>query len=132
MSRASVLAKGQGRAEAGMADSCTIRRVTGETTDPFSGVITPTYSTVYTGKCRVQQPQAVDRPHDVGEDFVLIARLEVQLPMSTSVGIDVGDRITITAAVNDADLVGRVFIVHDLPHKSEPTARRLQVTERLG
>ncbi len=116
-----------------MVDSCTIRRRTGTTTDQFSGVITPTYLNPdpYAGKCRVQQPQAVDRPHDVGEDFVLIARLELQIPVSV-VGIDVGDEVTITAAARDGDLVGRVFLVHDLPHKTDSTARRLQITERLG
>jgi hypothetical protein len=67
---------------------------------------------------------------DVGQDSLLLLRVEVQLPVVGSEGLAVGDEVTITAAVNDADLVGRVFVIHDLAHKSEATARRVQCTER--
>lgn len=133
MSRARVLAAGRRAAEAGMVDTCTIRRRIGETTDPVTGAVTPTYLSPdpYAGKCRVQQPTATARPHDVGQDFQLLLRLEVQLPMSV-VGIEVGDEITITASAHDPDLVGRVFLAHDLAHKTDATARRIAVVERTG
>lgn len=130
MSRASVLARGQAFAGAGFADACTIRRKTGTTTDDFSGTITPAYTTLYAGKCRVQQVTGIGRPHDVGEDFVLVQRIDVQLPVAGTAGLEVRDEVLITAAVNDADLVGRVFLVHDPAHKSEATARRVGCTER--
>lgn len=130
MSRASVLARGQAKAEAGMADACTIRREnTSDTTDPVTGVGTTTYATLYTGKCRVQQQAVIARPHDVGEDKVWLVRFDLQLPVATSAGLQVGDQVTITAAVNDPDLIGRVFAVNELAHKSEPTARRVGVIE---
>ena len=50
--------------------------------------------------------------------------------MVGSEGLEVNDEITITASVNDADLVGRVFLVRDLMHKTHPTARRVGVVER--
>jgi hypothetical protein len=131
MSRSSVLAHGRAKAEAGMADACTIRRRnTGGTTDPVTGYPTQAYTQLYSGKCRVQQITGTSRPHNVGEDFVLISRIDVQVPVVGSEGLAVNDEITITAAVNDADLVGRVFLVHDLAHKSEATARRVACTER--
>jgi hypothetical protein len=131
MSRASVLARGRLAAEAGMVDACTITRVTGRSTDTTTGAVTPTTSTLYTGKCRVQQQQAQATTEDVGEDQVLLLRLEVQLPMSVT-GLQVGDRITVTASAHDADLVGRVFRVHDLAHKTHATARRVQCLEVTG
>lgn len=130
MSRESVLARGRFAAELGMVDACTIRRVTGVATDQTTGVRTPTYLSPdpYTGKCRVQQALAQAAQHDAGEDFLLLLRLEVQLPMSVT-GLEVNDQVTITAS-RDADLVGRVFLVRDLFHKTDATARRIQVIER--
>lgn len=130
MSRDAVLARGRKAAEANMADACTIRRVTGTTTDDFSGTITPTYATLYTGKCRVQQITGTSRPHDAGEDYVLVQRIDIQLPTVGTEGLRVSDEIRITSSVNDQDLVGRTFLVHDLAHKSEATARRVGCTER--
>ena len=130
MSRASVLARGRSAALAGMIDACTITRVTGHTTDPDTGVQTPTTAEVYSGVCRVQSPgvTASARTADAGEAYVLLLRMELQLPNSAT-GIAVGDVATITASANDADLVGRVFRVRELAHKSEATARRIGVEE---
>lgn len=133
MSRASVLARGRAAAEAGMQDACVIRRPSGSgTTNPVTGYPTPNDTTVYTGKCRVQQAVAVARPHDVAEDQVLVVRFDLQLPVAGTEGLQVKDEVTITAAFNDADLVGRVFTVWELAHKSESTARRVGIIERTG
>lgn len=131
MSRATALARGRIFDGLGMADTCTITRVTGRTTDPDTGEVTDTTSTLYSGKCRVQQHQATADRKDVGEDYLLLLRIEVQLPMSVT-GLAVGDLITVTASAQDADLVGRVFRIHDLAHKSEATSRRVQCVERTG
>lgn len=131
MSRASVLALGRTAAEAGMIDVCVIRRVTGAITNPSTGERVPTYATPYTGPCRIQQRAAVAGGQNAGEDYVLLLRLEVQLPMTVT-GLQVGDQVTITASAHDADLVGRVFRVHDLAHKSEATSRRVQCVEETG
>jgi hypothetical protein len=133
MSRASALARGQTAALAGMRDACTIRRRSGGTTDPITGYpATQPYTTLYTGQCRVQQHGRDRRPHEVGEDRVLIIRFDLQLPVDATEGLKVDDEVTITAAVNDADLVGRVFYVLELAHKSEATARRVGMIERTG
>lgn len=131
MSAASVLARGRAAAELLMVDACTIRRKTGETTTA-GGVVTPTYgAALYTGKCRVQQAAAQAQQQDPGEAFVLMLRLEVQLPMSVT-GLQTEDEVTITASAHDPDLVGRVFLIRDLAHATHKTSRRVQVLERTS
>ena len=132
MSRTAALARGRAAAELGMADACTIQRRNGGTTDPVTGYPTQPYTTLYTGKCRVQQAVAIARPHTVGEDQVLIVRFDLQIPVVGTEGLRVDDEVTITAAANDQDLVGRVFLVWELAHKSEATARRIGMIERTG
>lgn len=130
MSRATVLARGRAAAEAGMVDTCTIERQTGETTNPDTGVVTPTVSEIYDGMCRFQQKGAQAQQEDAGQAYLLLQRAEIQLPV-TATGIDVGDLITCTAS-RDPDLVGRVFRVRDLAYKTDATARRLQIQERTS
>lgn len=132
MSRESVLARGRIAALAGMADTCTIRRRNGGTADPVTGYPTQPYTDLYAGQCRVQQAVAIARPHEVGEDRVLIVRFDLQLPVDGTEGLQVNDEVTIVTAVNDADLIGRVFDILELAHKSENTARRVGMTERTG
>jgi|SRR5690606_3036000 len=131
MSAATALARGRAAAERLMVDQCVVRRVTGTVTDPDTGVVTPTYATVYEGRCRVQQQQVQARATDAGEAALLMLRLEVHLPMTVT-GIAAGDEVIITASAHDLDLVGRVFVVRELAHKSHATARRLGVEERTS
>lgn len=128
MTAQSTVLRGRLAAEALMVDACTIKRVTSFSTNDTTGVVTPTYSTIYSGKCRVQQTVPVSRPHDVGQAAVWLQRLELQVPMSVT-GISSDDLVTITASVLDADLVGRIFHVRELGHKSHMTARRVQIEE---
>lgn len=125
------LARGRQAAESLMVDTCTIRRRgPGEHTDPLTGVVTPSWQPIYSGKCRVQQSAlgAASSPADVGEAAVRLVAFELQLPM-TAVGLAEGDEVTITASVLDEDLDGRVFTVIGLAHKTHATARRVQVQE---
>jgi hypothetical protein len=130
MSRDSALARGQAAALAGMVDACTIRRPGTPVLDDFSGTTTPAWTAMYAGQCRVQQGIAQADEQDTGEDYQLRLRLVVQLPVSVT-GLEVGDEITMTAS-RDADLVGRVFLIRDLMHKTDETARRVGVTERTA
>lgn len=126
MSRTRLLQRAQAAAVRGMADACVIARVTGSTT--IAGVVAPTHTTLYTGACRIQQMQAVATQHDAGEDFTLLVRFELQLPLSV-IDLRVSDEVTITASQDD-DLVGRVFLVRELAHKTDSSSRRVGVTER--
>jgi hypothetical protein len=131
MSRALVLARGRSAAEAGMTDTCSIRRRTGSTTDENTGVETPSFVEIYTGKCRLQQSDADAQAQNAGEAYVLLQRVQLQLPISVT-GLKVGDEVTITASINDEDLVGRDFLLRDLPRKTDATARRVRVEEKTS
>lgn len=122
------LLRGRAAAEALMVDACVIERKTGESTSTTTGVVTLTYTTLYTGKCRVQQRGTETRVEDNAEQYDRMLRLEVQLPMSV-IGLSVDDRITVTASVNDADLVGRQVWIRHLAHKTHATARRVIAEE---
>ncbi len=128
MSRETTTLRGRAFADSGFVDSATIQRVTGNSTNDTTGVVTPTYSTIYSGKCRVQQTVPVSKPHEVGQAAVWLQRLELQVPMAVT-GIASDDLVTITASLLDADLVGRTFHVRELGHKSHMTARRIQLEE---
>jgi hypothetical protein len=128
-----VLGRGQALAESRMVDTCTIRRALGWTTDDFSGVRTATYLNPdpYIGKCRIKQVDALPENHDVGQDYVVLSRLQLHLPVAVT-GIQVGDEVTITASLYDPDLPGKVFQVRGPAVGSAITARRFEVTERAG
>jgi hypothetical protein len=131
MSATTAVLAGRRAAEALMVDACTIQRVTGTSTNDTTGVVTPTYSTIYAGKCRVQQIVPVSKPADIGQAQVWLQRLELQVPISVT-GIASDDLVTITASLLDADLVGRTFRVRELGHKTHLTARRVQLEEQTS
>lgn len=122
------VARGRLAAESLMVDACTIRRKTGETTDTDTAAVTPTYATLYTGKCRIQQVGGIARPTQAGEQTDWMLRLDLQLPMSVT-GLKVSDVVAVTASVRDPDLPGRVFTIRGLAHKTDATARRVQIEE---
>jgi hypothetical protein len=122
-----LISQGRAQAEQQMTDTCVIRRVVGTTADD-SGVVTPTYATVYSGKCRVQQPSPSASDRDVGQASRSLQRLELQLPM-TATGLQPDDQATITASLTDPELVGRVFILRAMSRGTHKTARRIGVIE---
>ena len=126
MSRATVLARAQAAAEAGMRDTATIRRVTGQTTSA-TGVVTDTLADVYTGKCRLQLRGLTSEARTVGEAYLMVSRIELQLPVSAPL-VREGDKVTVTASVNAA-LAGRRFVVQAAPDKSEESCRRATLLE---
>lgn len=119
---------GRAAAEQLMVDACTITRETSHTTDPDTGVRTPTFATVYDGRCRIQQQTGVSRPATTGEALVYQLPITVQVPMSVT-GVQVDDIVTITASVLDPDLAGRDLWVRELYHKTHATCRRLGCEE---
>lgn len=129
MSRQSVLARGRAMAERGMVDACVITRPGGTVSDRVTGQTVETaVVTAYDGRCRIQQASdqsaSVD---DSGENYSLLSKRELQLPVLTSGDVRARDRVTITACVNDPSLIGKVFLVQDEAGKSEATARRLGI-----
>ena len=130
MSAASTMLRGRRAAEGLMVDTCTVTRLNpGSTTDGVGNVI-KTFTTIYTGKCKIQRTQrpANARPTSVGEAEEFLTRLELHVPTSvTAIASD--DIVTVTASAYDAALVGRVFHVRALAHKSFATAHRFGIEE---
>jgi hypothetical protein len=116
-----------------MVDTCEVRRLLSEVPDDFSGEMVKTYLSPnpYEGKCRVKQVQALPETHEAGEDYVVLSRLQLQLPVSAA-GVQVGDEVHMTSSQHDPDLPGKVLIIRGPAKGSEITARRFEVTERTG
>lgn len=130
MSAQSLVIQGRKAAERLMIDTCTVKRLASKPTDPDTGVVTPTYTTIYTGKCKIQHTQRATNAHslNLGEAEVLLARLEAHLPTSV-VGILSDDVLTVNTSALDADLVGQDFSIRELAHKTLQTARRYGLLE---
>ncbi|PRY56442.1 DUF6093 family protein [Glycomyces artemisiae] len=129
---AAALEAGRAAAEERMVDTCTIRRPTGTVTDPVTAEVTTTYDVLYSGqKCEVQSKGYWGEAREVAEAFKNVLALEVKLPIAV-LGLNVDDEITVDASVHEPDLVGRVFHLKDLSHKSHATARRVLCREVTG
>lgn len=128
MNVSQALARGQRAAEARMIDACVIERLTGVETDDY-GNETPTYETVYEGKCRVMSWNVATTSPDVAQQRVDLLRFYVHVPVSVR-GVKVNDRVRVTQS-RDPELTepGRTFRVENLAHKTDQTARRLPVEE---
>lgn len=133
MSVEGLLAAGQRAAERLMFDQCVIRRRTGSTTDPNTGVVTPDYLSPhpYTGKCRIKMTTSLGvnpgRDRDSGEQAVTVSQMLLQLPFAAA-GIITGDEAEITAS-RDADLVGRKLRIDGPFGQTDATMRRYLVEE---
>jgi hypothetical protein len=128
MSRESVLTRGRAAALVGMVDACTIQHRTGSSTDQDTGVDTPTYTQVYSGRCRFQVAAPTASATDVGEAQVYISQTILQLPI-TVVGVANDDVVTCTASALDPDLPGRKFTVKGILRKTHATSRRIELQE---
>ena len=131
MSALTVTQLGRLAAENLMVDTCAITRVTGKTTNTQTGTVTPTTTTVYTGKCRLQQQGRMSRPTTVAEAYVFQTQRELQLPMAVT-GVRINDIITINTSALDPDSAGRTYWVRELFDKTHGTSRRLGIEEVSG
>lgn len=130
MSAGTALLRGRNLVERLMVDACTIEHQTGQTVGA-GGVITPTMTVAYSGKCRVvvrTRERLGGSWMDVGEELRVVSRLELQIPISAPEPVE-GDKVTITASVYDPQLPGKVYSVRDIMHKSFLTSRRITITE---
>lgn len=127
MSRDTVLARGRAALTASLTDACTIQHPTGLSAPSAAGVVTPTYSLLYTGPCKVKGADSASG-QDVAGAHLAVLSPEVHVPVDV-VGVEEGDVITITASRYDPELVGRVFRTDGPQHKSHATARRLPCKE---
>lgn len=127
-----MLALGRVAAQAGMTDTCTIRRQTGSTTDSV-GVVSPTWTQVYSGPCKLQESSGLPRDANPSPaDPVLMVYRQLHLPVATSTGVRADDLATIDTCANDPDMVGAVLVIRAERGKSYGTARRLDVEQQTS
>lgn len=122
--------RGRLAAERLMVDRCRVERVTGRTENP-DATVTPTYTTVYEGKCKLQSQNAYPSEPDAGDRQWVTASPEVHLPMDGTGGVQTDDVVTVLASF-DPDSVGRKFRVRSNIRKTFQTAARLLVEEVTG
>lgn len=126
MNPRSLIARGQAAAESLMLDACTVQRVTG-TTEDANGVVTPTYSTVYTGKFKLQaSSEQFPSTPQAGQRVWTLITAYAHFPLTATADVD--DVLTVTASVDPAN-VGRQFRVTANGRKTFATAFRLSVQE---
>lgn len=125
MSATAAVARGRAAAVALMVDQCTITTISGQVTDPVTGVVAETRLTVYSGRCRVQQADRSGDRREVGQVEPIVLALQVQVPVAGTETVRRGDLVTVTAARHDTGLVGVQCRVKDLMHKTHATSRRL-------
>jgi hypothetical protein len=126
MSAESATISGRRSSEAIMKDTCRITRSGGRPVyDPETEQTTvPTPSTVYEGKCKVQQTSMTSQTTEAGSQVVELYATRVDVPMSV-VDVKVDDDIEIVTSLLDARLVGAHSRVDTVLSKSYATARRL-------
>lgn len=126
------VAAGRDAAESLMVDACTITRPStgAPVVNNNDGTLTPQPPVVvYTGKCRVQLPDTMDKPAETGGEYLSTQSALVSVPVVGTEAVTVGDRVTVTSSTLDVDLTGVDYVVRGLHRKSHATARRLRCEE---
>jgi hypothetical protein len=129
MNLLAVTARAQRFAESLMVDTCTIRPVTGNVTNP-DGTVTPSYGApVYSGKCKIQRFGRNSKPShsSTGEHSWTTAPQELNLPITSS-GIRPNMHVVIDSSIDPRN-VGRVYRVRVDDRKTAQSALRVQVEE---
>ena len=116
-----------------MVDACRVERPGELVTDPDTGAVTPGYTAVYVGACKVQSAAGVSSvgTPDAGEHSWTVQQLQVHVPVSAGPFFP-DDIVTMLASAHSPHLVGRSFRVTGLAAKSWATAQRLIVEEVVG
>jgi hypothetical protein len=156
----SVTRAGRRAAAALQTDACSITRpsTADPTFDATTGVSSPAAATdVYSGACRLRAPVLAEVAATAGEhqwttqDAVLSLPIAAALPQELDPsdvllpgddllipddvgagGVQVGDRVVITASALDPDSVGQSFTVMAVLRGSQITARRLIVRQETS
>lgn len=116
------------QAESLMVDTCVIERPGPSVMDPVTGKVKPSYTPVYSGKCKLQQTLAQPSSREAGG--ALYTAQDTRLDLPVGVGpVAVDDRVTMVSAANTPAIPGTVFRVLGPFEKSWQTAQRVRVEE---
>lgn len=131
MPEAAFFARARTAAELLMEDTCAITRdpqfVADSTLDTATGSLTtgPT-STIYAGACTVTPVTRQQAETDEGGAPLLRLDYRASIPVDAP-EVAVGDVLTVTASVRDAQLVGQRFVVRATPVSTNAYQRPLLV-----
>ncbi len=111
-----------------MLDTCRIERQGASVTDPHSGVVTPSLTLVYQGRCKVQQTLAQSRAAEAGGAQFALQDTQVQVPVGVG-PVQTDDLVTMLTSAYNPALAGNIYRVTELFEKSFQTAQRLRAEE---
>lgn len=123
-SLAAYINRGRARHARLMLDSCTVTRADpGSTYNPVTQKYDGTFTTVYTGPCRIKIWRGQDE--EAADAEVNVQRYYLDLPLG-DVAPDVQryDKVTVTSSLNAA-LVGRVLVLTNAEAETTDTAYRI-------
>nr|WP_269437406.1 DUF6093 family protein [Arthrobacter sp. zg-Y20] len=113
-----------------MLDTCIIDRPGKPVTDPQTGVVSPSYTAVYSGACKVQQTLAESVARTSAGAVFTIVDTRLDIPVNAG-PVQTGDRARIVEARLNPALTNSVYRIVGPHKKSAQTAQRLRV-EELG
>lgn len=119
---------GRAVAERLMTDTCTVGRLSGQVLNETTLVYANTYTTLYTGKCRIKENVAGDLSIDIGARAGSVRSYTVSVPMSAVVYAP-DDLVTVTTSGLDPAQPAITLRVLGVTHGSQITARRFHCQE---
>jgi hypothetical protein len=120
-------ALGRARAESLMTSACTVFTPGAPITDPNTGEVTNTQTTVWFGPCRVRPAGRESQPQTIGGAESFVFDYLVSLPFAATSVIE-GHRLTVTSSPDPA-LVGITVEIQKVDRGDNITARRLACSE---
>jgi hypothetical protein len=127
VSATATAALGRARAESLMTSTCTVFTPGAPITDPNTGEVTDSQTTVWFGPCRVRPAGRQSNPQTIGGAEAFVFDYLVSLPFSATTVIE-GHRLTVTASPDPA-LVGITVEIQKVDRGDNITARRLYCAE---
>lgn len=118
---------GRRTAESLMESACTVRRQTGVTTDHSTGIDTPVWSVVWSGKCRIRFPFVRPQQVEAAGQQLAAQRGILWLPVDGTAGVLTNDVATIDSSPLDVGIVGLRMRVEGPFTETHASARRLPV-----
>ena len=115
-------------AESLMVDACIIERPGEPVTDPETGVVSPSHTLVYEGRCKLQQTLAQSSSREAGGAVYTTQDTRLDIPVGVG-PVRVGDWVTMVSGAHNPDIAGTRFRVMGPFEKSWQTAQRLRVEE---
>lgn len=127
MTTALDMATARARAESLMSSTCTVFTPGEPVTDPVTGQVTPSQTTVWFGACRIRPADASSSPLTVGGAEAFRFDYLVSIPFAVDEVLE-HHHLTVTASPDPA-LVGVTVEIQKVFRGDNITARRLACTE---